>query len=339
MLKIQQLLNLVKFPSIVIGAVGFIKTPLTGSKLNYNQRVDNVSSPFGIWLNQILSSESLTPLQRQGCYCETNETLPEVKNSKPSDWGAFLIFLLEETQQSLENPKGNLVDTIKKRNKIDFILKEVKSFKSLLLESFLQKLEQERKFQNIELPKISLLKKLELILTNKGIQTETYKRNYEKFIPYGGQKIPNQHGEVKPTPSAEKIAKISRVPQNLENHTKVFRLKIPLDRDTVLLIKATKHHFNAVIKTNGENFNLLRAGLQTLAESIVNLGFTSASISLQAATIYNNPQANRRLASNKNNIDADYDNNRGKNGEPHPLKDSKNPFGPLFGGGSLSFFL
>jgi hypothetical protein len=268
----------------VIGAVGFIKTPLKGSNLNSSQKVENIYSPFGILLNKTLNVEN------------TEKTI-NVENPKNSDWGAFIIFLLEETQQSLENPKGKFIEISKKEAEINFIL---------------QKFENNLTPKNREMPKISLLKKIEL-----------------KTFIYNGQQIQTKPEQGK-TPSAQKIAKTAKVLPNLENHTKVFRLKIPIDRETVLLIKATKHHFNAVIKTSNENFALLQGGLQSLAESIVSLGFTSATLRLQAASTYGRV---------KNTTDNNYDNNRGKNGEPHPLKDSKNPFGPLFGGGSLSFFL
>ena len=90
----------------------------------------------------------------------------------------------------------------------------------------------------------------------------------------------------------------------LQNYTKVFSLKIPLDEETILHIRMIKDNFYAKILTNFQNFPKLLQNLPSLSQEITNLGFNTTVVKLISSNNKNqNNQRGEKYDSSKTTLE------------------------------------
>lgn len=103
-----------------------------------------------------------------------------------------------------------------------------------------------------------------------------------------------------------KSFKAKKIIKNIElqNYTKVFSLKLPLDEETILHIRMIKDNFYAKIFTNLQNFPKLLQNLPSLSQEITNLGFNTTVVKLIPSNNKNqNNQRGEKYDSSKTTLE------------------------------------
>ena len=276
-----------------------IFNPFKGFEFHKRDSITDIKTPLEVIKEKkiFLKSLALKNFKTQKKYMR--KSLKNKKNN--TSLGMFIPFEFQKAYKLFINTKSVLVKKENNRNNagLKFLNKNQveeimfnnrnlqKSFKNYLMEtnSFVEKFLNENKKEKYRLGNF----------INVGISFYKSENGLDKVPFKKVKKIPNiEYNKVK----------------------KVFSLKIPLDENTVLKIKAVKNNFYAQINTSAEKVNLLIQNLQTITQQIANLGFVNTVIKVQAL--------NTGGGNTKNNNSSNH-NNKDKHAAPSKERIEKRP--------------